>query len=115
MERIHAGDSADIKLAIGEICLRCDPHAIAVKLRIGKCGQESKFVRGRIRPIDPGEPHRKSRQLQQQGQKRQGIAAKMVIGAQQIPFKAHAWVEVDGRAVNDKSYMGEKYPVLEKC
>src|SRR6267142_2468310 len=28
----------------------------------------------------------------------------MVIGAQQMPFKAHAWVEVDGRVVNDKPY-----------
>ena len=26
----------------------------------------------------------------------------MVIGAQQMPFKTHAWVEVDGRVVNDK-------------
>ena len=30
--------------------------------------------------------------------KRYGVAAQMVIGAQQMPFKAHAWVEVDGRS-----------------
>lgn len=44
-----------------------------------------------------------------------GIPAHMVIGAQQLPFKAHAWVEVDGRVVNDKPYMPQIYEVLEKC
>src|ERR1700733_6611411 len=47
--------------------------------------------------------------------KRYGIDAHMVIGAQQIPFKAHAWVEVDGRVVNDKPYMAEMYAVLDRC
>src|SRR5690349_14881235 len=27
-----------------------------------------------------------------------GIRAKMVLGAQNLPFKAHAWTEVDGQA-----------------
>ena len=47
--------------------------------------------------------------------KRHGIPAQMVIGAQQMPFKAHAWVEVDGRVVNDKPYMQEMYSVLDRC
>jgi hypothetical protein len=47
--------------------------------------------------------------------KRYGVPAQMVIGAQQMPFKAHAWVEVDGRVVNDKSYMQEMYAVLDRC
>jgi Transglutaminase-like superfamily len=47
--------------------------------------------------------------------KRHGVAAQMVIGAQQIPFKAHAWVEVNGRVVNDKPYTPEMYSVLERC
>ncbi len=47
--------------------------------------------------------------------KRYGIPAQMVIGAQQMPFKAHAWVEVEGRVVNDKPYMHEMYAVLDKC
>ena len=47
--------------------------------------------------------------------KRYGIPAQMVIGAQQMPFKAHAWVEVDGRVVNDKPYMHEMYAVLDRC
>jgi hypothetical protein len=44
-----------------------------------------------------------------------GVAAQMVIGARQIPFKAHAWVEVDGQVVNDKPYVQELYAVLDRC
>jgi hypothetical protein len=44
-----------------------------------------------------------------------GVPAQMVIGAQQMPFKAHAWVEVDGRVVNDKPYAPEMYGVLDRC
>jgi|SRR6267154_1923788 len=47
--------------------------------------------------------------------KRYGVPAQMVIGAQQMPFKAHAWVEVDGRVVNDKPYTPELYAVLDRC
>jgi hypothetical protein len=47
--------------------------------------------------------------------KKYGVPAQLVIGAQQIPFKAHAWVEVDGRVVNDKPYVPETYPVLDRC
>jgi hypothetical protein len=47
--------------------------------------------------------------------KSHGISAQLVIGAQQLPFKAHAWVEVDGRVVNDKPYMPEMYAVLDRC
>jgi|SRR5579875_583661 len=44
-----------------------------------------------------------------------GVPAEMIIGAQQLPFKAHAWVEVDGRVVNDKPYMREMYAMLDRC
>lgn len=44
-----------------------------------------------------------------------GVPAQMVIGAQLMPFKAHAWIEVDGRVVNDKPYMHEMYAVLDRC
>ena len=47
--------------------------------------------------------------------KRHGVQAEMMIGAQQMPFKAHAWVEVDGRVVNDKPYMREMFAVLDRC
>jgi len=44
-----------------------------------------------------------------------GVIAQMVIGAQHMPFKAHAWVEVNGRVVNDKPYTPEMYAVLDRC
>jgi hypothetical protein len=44
-----------------------------------------------------------------------GVPAQLVIGAQQMPFKAHAWVEVGGLVVNDKPYMQEMYAVLDRC
>jgi Transglutaminase-like superfamily len=47
--------------------------------------------------------------------KKYGVPAQLVIGAQQMPFKAHAWVEVEGRVVNDKPYMPEIYGVLDRC
>ena len=47
--------------------------------------------------------------------KRYGVPAEMMIGAQQMPFKAHAWVEVHDRVVNDKPYVREMYAVLDKC
>jgi len=44
-----------------------------------------------------------------------GIPAQLVIGVQRMPFKAHAWVEVAGRVVNDRSYTNEIYAVLDRC
>jgi hypothetical protein len=44
-----------------------------------------------------------------------GLPAQMVIGAQHTPFRAHAWVEVEGRIVNDNSYTNEIYAVLDRC
>jgi hypothetical protein len=47
--------------------------------------------------------------------KERGIPAELVIGAQHMPFRAHAWVEVYGQVVNDKSYTKEMYSVLDRC
>lgn len=47
--------------------------------------------------------------------KKHGVRAQMVIGAQQMPFRAHAWVEVDRQVVNDKPYTPEMYGVLDRC
>ena len=47
--------------------------------------------------------------------KKYGVPAQMVIGAQQMPFRAHAWVEADSRVVNDKPYTPEMYAVLDRC
>jgi hypothetical protein len=45
--------------------------------------------------------------------RRRGIHAQMIIGAQKLPFKAHAWVEVNGSIVNDRLAKREKFFVLE--
>jgi hypothetical protein len=47
--------------------------------------------------------------------RRHGVPAEMVLGAQHMPFKAHAWVEVEGFVVNDKPYVREMYTVLDRC
>jgi len=44
-----------------------------------------------------------------------GWDAEMVIGAQILPFRSHAWVEINGAVVNDKPYMLDIYQVLERC
>jgi hypothetical protein len=44
-----------------------------------------------------------------------GYPAEMVIGARKMPFYAHAWVEIDGRVVNDVASVQELYVVLERC
>lgn len=47
--------------------------------------------------------------------RRAGFFAEMVIGVQPSPFRAHAWVEVAGRVVNDKPYTSALYKVVERC
>ena len=47
--------------------------------------------------------------------RKNGFSAEMVIGVQQLPFLAHAWVELDGLVVNDKPYIPEIYSVLTRC
>jgi hypothetical protein len=47
--------------------------------------------------------------------RKSGIPARMIIGARRMPFKAHAWVEVNGNVVNDKPYTPEMYVVLDRC
>lgn len=47
--------------------------------------------------------------------RRYGVSAQLVIGVQHLPFKAHAWVEVDGHVVNDKPYTREMYLALDRC
>jgi hypothetical protein len=47
--------------------------------------------------------------------RRNGLDAAMVIGVQMLPFQSHAWVEIQGRVVNDKPYVRDIYRVLELC
>jgi hypothetical protein len=44
-----------------------------------------------------------------------GVQAHMVMGAQRTPFKAHAWVEVDGRAINEKTDVQAHYGIWVRC
>lgn len=46
--------------------------------------------------------------------RRHGWCAELVIGAQMLPFRSHAWCEIQGLVVNDKPYMPEIYEVLER-
>jgi len=43
-----------------------------------------------------------------------GIPAQLVVGVQKIPFKAHAWVEVASRVVNDKPEVQSEYMVMDR-
>ena len=47
--------------------------------------------------------------------RRCGLPAQMVIGAQKLPFKAHAWVEIAGQVINDKPYLPSFYSILDRC
>lgn len=47
--------------------------------------------------------------------RRAGIRADFVIGVQTLPYSAHAWVEVDGLVVDDKSYIPQIYSVISRC
>ena len=47
--------------------------------------------------------------------RRSGLSAEMVLGVQTCPFRAHAWVELAGRVVNDKAYTPAMYTVMDRC
>ena len=47
--------------------------------------------------------------------RRHGWNAEMVIGVRMLPFQSHAWVEIQGRIVNDKPYLLEIYRALDRC
>lgn len=47
--------------------------------------------------------------------RKHGVPARMVMGVQKLPFKAHAWVEVDGQAINETSNVQAKYAVWDRC
>jgi hypothetical protein len=46
--------------------------------------------------------------------RRQGVAARLVIGCRVMPYHGHAWVEVNGEVVNDKKKVQEFYTVLDR-
>ena len=44
-----------------------------------------------------------------------GEAAEMVIGCRKIPFRGHAWVEINDQVVNDKQLVQQFYKTLDRC
>jgi Transglutaminase-like superfamily/Coenzyme PQQ synthesis protein D (PqqD) len=46
--------------------------------------------------------------------RRQGVPAEMVLAAQEFPPKGHAWVEVEGRVVNDFRQVKTRYRELRR-
>ena len=46
--------------------------------------------------------------------RRRGVAAEMVLAAQEFPPKGHAWVEVAGEVVNDSAVVKKGYRVLKR-
>jgi hypothetical protein len=46
--------------------------------------------------------------------RRHGFAAEMVIGYRPLPFESHAWVEIDGRVVNDLPQYRRAFTVLNR-
>ena len=44
-----------------------------------------------------------------------GIPAQMVIGCRKMPFHGHAWVEVNGRVVDDNQMVQTFYCTLYRC
>jgi hypothetical protein len=44
-----------------------------------------------------------------------GITAELVTGVQRLPFRAHAWVEVDGVLINDHPARRRTYTVIDRC
>lgn len=43
-----------------------------------------------------------------------GIDGQVVIGCRAVPVECHAWVEVNGRVVNDSAGYQQKFRVLER-
>lgn len=46
--------------------------------------------------------------------RRRGFAAEVVIGCRPEPFFSHAWVEMDGRVVNDSPAYRQQLPALAR-
>lgn len=44
-----------------------------------------------------------------------GLPAHLVIGVRRMPFAAHAWVELEGRIVNDDPRVCRAFDVIERC
>ena len=43
-----------------------------------------------------------------------GLPGQMIVGARLMPFRAHAWVEVDGEVIADAASVRRRYAVLDR-
>ena len=43
-----------------------------------------------------------------------GVAANLVLGAQKLPFRAHAWVEIGGHPINERAVV-ETFSTWARC
>jgi hypothetical protein len=46
--------------------------------------------------------------------RRRGVPAQMIIGCRKMPFHGHAWVEVDGKVINDTQQVQKFYSELDR-
>jgi hypothetical protein len=46
--------------------------------------------------------------------RKSGVAARIVVGYRPVPFFSHAWLEIDGRVVNDSPIYAERLAVLDR-
>ena len=46
--------------------------------------------------------------------RRHGFRAELVIACRPLPFESHAWVELDGRIVNDRPQYQKVFTVLDR-
>ncbi|WP_198137684.1 lasso peptide biosynthesis B2 protein [Terriglobus sp. TAA 43] len=44
-----------------------------------------------------------------------GLAAQLTIGSQRRPFRAHAWVTLEGEIIRDRLAQREAFLILEVC
>lgn len=47
--------------------------------------------------------------------RRHGWKADLILGVQIFPYELYAWIEVEGRIVNDRPNLLEVYQILERC
>jgi hypothetical protein len=46
--------------------------------------------------------------------RRQGVPAELVVGFRPVPIDSHAWVEVEGKVVNDRPQYQKFFRVLDR-
>lgn len=44
-----------------------------------------------------------------------GVPAHLVLGAAKLPFRAHAWVEVNGEAINERFDVQSVFEIWDRC